>query len=262
MDIKLFALGLAMFGIAISAGASQLSGDVSDNGPALQVSRPVLINQFLSGPTWVYYKNRNRYHRLAYHDHVRIFNRYAAVSFTNTAARPIEKITFDFAAYGDNYRPAVGASGRQVVKQLVAQGPFAPGTRHTLVNANVVWTLPAQYGLGCVLLNGMHIVYTDGSSVEVKTGEVPRYLAPQLSNQCGVSQSTRSNVITGWVGPSPFIAGVYPAKWMIMGERQTLYLQPFVPPAASQPLCAVGSLLEETCGFAAHTLRADGSPSG
>lgn len=260
MNIKSIMFGFAVFGIAVSAGAWSLPGGVNDSGPSSQASRPVVINQFLSGPTWVYYKNRNRYHSLAYHDHIRIFSRYAAVSFTNAATRPIEKITFDFAAYGDNYRPAVDADGRQVIKQLVAQGPFAPGTRHTLVNSNVVWSLPAQYGLGCVLLNGMQIVYADGSSTEVKTDEVPRYLVPQLSNQCGVPASTQPRVVTGWVGPSPFIAGVYPAKWMIMGERQTLYLQPFVPPSASQPLCAVGSLLEETCGFAARTPDEEGTP--
>lgn len=258
MTVRTAFIALALLGVAVSAMASASTG-VSNPAEATAQAQPaVRINQFLSGDIWIYYKNRNRYHRLAYHEHVRIFNRYAAVSFTNTASQPIEKISFEFAAYGDDYRPVVSADGQQVVKQLVAQGPFAPGTSHTLVNANVVWSLPAQYSLGCVLLNGMQIVYANGSSAEVHANDVSRYLAPQLSNSCGVPPGGHRSRY--WTGPSPFIAGVYPTRWMTLGERQTLYLQPFVPPSASQPLCAVGSLLEETCGFTARTLHAEGMP--
>lgn len=231
-------------------------GNVGANTAA--APQPLRVYQLLSGRTPVYYKNGNRYRSLAYANHVKIYNLFTAVNFANTASQPIQQITFELAAYSDGYRPALGANGEQVVKQLVASGPFAPGTKHTLVNANVVWSIPPGYGLGCVLLNGMQIAYADGTSVSIAAGDIPQYLSPQLSNKCGIPP--RAQQVPGhfYAGPSPYIAGVYPARWMVLLDYQDLHRQPFVPPSASQPLCAVGGLLAETCGAISNSSGAEG----
>lgn len=238
----------AIVALAFAGGANLAIAQSGHGGVnAVAAPQPLQVYQLLSGPTWVYYKNGNRYRSLAYANHVKIFNKFTAVSFANTASQPIQQITFELAAYSDDYHPVLGPNGQTVVKQLVASGPFAPGTKHTLVNANVVWSIPPGYGLGCVLLNGMQIVYADGTSVSVSAADVGQYLARGLSNQCGIPPRSRPGTHTGWAGPTPFIAGVYPARWMLLHDDQDLHRQPYVPPSASQPLCAVGGLLAETC---------------
>ena len=247
MKIRISVAAIIALGFAAGAGvANAQSGSAGVNVAA--VRRPIHVFQLLSGPTWVYYKNRNRYHSLAYANHVKIFNKFTAVSFINTASQPIQRITFELAAYSDSYRPVLGPSGRPVVKHLVAIGLFAPGAKQTLVNANVVWSIPPGNGLGCVRLSGMQIAYADGSSVNVAASKVSKYLAPQLSNSCGIPPDSRPGVHRGWVGPTPFIPGVFPAKWMVLHNYQDLYRQPYVPPSDVQPLCAVGSFLQENCG--------------
>lgn len=247
MNIRNLVVAAIILGCAAGAGltnAQPASGSVK----TAAASHSLRIDQLLSGPTWVYYKNYNRYRSLAYANHVKTFNKFTAISFINKASQPIQQITFELAAYSDDYRPVLGANGKQVVKQLVASGPFAPGTKHTLVNANVVWSIPPGYGLGCVLLNGLRVIYTDGTSVSIAAGDIPQYISPQLSNRCGIPPRSRPGVHSGWVGPSPFIAGVYPAKWMILRDYQDLYRQPYVPLSDTQPLCAVGAFLQENCG--------------
>ncbi|MGH8283030.1 MAG: hypothetical protein ACRESE_04210 [Gammaproteobacteria bacterium] len=126
------------------------------------------------------------------------------------------------------------------------------------MNANVVWSIPPGNGLGCVRLNGMQIVYADGSSTTVSAAEIEQYISPRLSNHCGVPPRY-PDAHSHWVGPSPYIAGVYPAKWMYMEETQTLYRQPYVPPSDMQSLCAVGSLVEETCAASMTTPDSEGA---
>lgn len=196
---------LAIVALAF-AGSANMAGAQSANTGVDTTHEPVQVYQLLSGPTWVYYKNRNRYHDLAYAGHVKIFNKFTAVSFINDATQPIQTITFQLAAYSDDYRPVVGANGQLVIKRLVATGPFAPGAKHTLVNANVVWSVPPGNGLGCVRLNGLQIDYADGTSTAVSAENISQYLAPQLSNKCGIPPSSRPGAHTGWVGPTPFIA--------------------------------------------------------
>ena len=247
MNIRILAVAIIALSFAAGAGVSNArSANTGVNTAA--VPRPIQVVQLLSGPTWVYYKNRNRYRSLAYNHHINIFNKFTAVSFINTGSQPIQQVTFELAAYGDVYRPVLGANGRPVVKNLVAIGPFAPGARQTLANANVVWSIPPGNGLGCVRLSGMQIVFADDSSTSVPASDIEQYLAPQLSNSCGVPPDSRPGVHRGWVGPTPFIPGVFPAKWMVLHNYQDLYRQPYVPPADTQPLCAVGSFLQENCG--------------
>lgn len=246
---------VAVVALGFVAGANLAIAQSGNGGAnAAAASQPLQVYQLLSGPTSVYYKNRNRYHDLAYAGHVKIFNKFTAVSFINDATQPIRTITFQLAAYSDDYRPVVGANGQPVIKRLVATGPFAPGAKHTLVNANVVWLVPPGNGLGCVRLNGLQIDYADGTSTTVSAENIPQYLAPQLSNKCGIPPSSCPGAHTGWAGPTPFIAGVYPARWMIVGlSKADLARQPFVSPGDTQLLCAVDSFLEEACAVAANT---------
>lgn len=216
--------------------------------------RPLQISGFLSGHTPVYYKNRNRYRALAYHSDKRIFNRFTAIRFENSGAQAIEKITFQLAAYDDVYRPILGESGKPVVKNLVATGPFAPRTTHTLVNANTVWAIPADSGLGCIRMSGIRVVYADGSMVSIPKAEVKDHFPVWLSNKCGVPAGTQTQHPYAFeAGPSPYIAGVYPARWMILGNYHLLYRQPFIAPGDTQPLCAVGPMLEEYCRTGAES---------
>ncbi|MHB8406474.1 MAG: hypothetical protein ACYDCJ_13765 [Gammaproteobacteria bacterium] len=248
MCIKTALIGLALLGLAACASTpnERFAGNVT---AAVNAQRPLVIYQFLSAPTLIYYKNANRYRNLAYANRYKIFNKFTAVSFINTAQQPIQHVTFQFAAYNDSYQPVMNQNGQPVVKNLTVHGAIAPGADRTLVNANIVWTIPPGNGLGCIRLTGIHIVYADGSSVAVAAPEVGQYLAPQISNTCGVPPSHQlAGVSRVTTGPSPYIAGVYPAKWMLMHEP--LFRQPFVPPSNTQPLCAVGSLLTETCGVA------------
>lgn len=248
MNIKSILLATAVLSLAVGASASNMQS-AGGGVTAATVQKPVQIYQLLSGPTRLYYQNRNRYRSLAYANHVKIFNKFTAVSFMNTTSQPIQEIIFQLAAYSDDYRAVLDPNGQPVIKQLIASGPFTPGTKQTLVNANVVWSIPPGNGLGCVRLNGMQIVYADGSSTTVAATEVGQYLSPRISNNCGVPPSHRiAGVSRVTTGPSPYIASVYPAKWMIM--REPLFRQPFVPPSNTQALCAVGSLLTETCGVA------------
>lgn len=223
------------------ADSANIAGAQPANTGIGTTREPLQVYQLLSGPTWVYYKNHNRYRNLAYSNHVKIFNRFTAVSFINTASQSIQQVTFKLAADSDGYRPVLGANGQPVIKQLVASGPFAPGAKQTLVNATVVWSIPPGNGLGCVLLSGIQIVYVDGSSTSVSAADIGQYLAAHLNNKCGIPPRNRG------VGPTPYIAGVYPARWMILHERQNLYRQPYVPPSDTQALCAVGGLVAETC---------------
>ncbi|MGH8283690.1 MAG: hypothetical protein ACRESE_07580 [Gammaproteobacteria bacterium] len=240
--------------LLMAAGADVANTQsIGSSVAAADVYSSLRVYQLLIGPTWLYYQNRNRYRSLAYADHVKIFNKFTAVSFINTASQSIQQVTFELAAYSDGYRPVLDSNGQPLIKQLVATGPFAPGTKQTLVNANVVWSIPPGNGLGCVRLNGMQIVYADGSSTSVTASDVSRYLAPSLSNTCGVPPRNHVGVHSLWVGPSPYIVGVYPARWMVLHEYEKLYRQPYIPPSDMQPLCAVGSLVEETCGAAVTT---------
>lgn len=210
--------------------------------------RPLQITGLLSGHTPVYYKNRNRYHKLAYHSGQRIFNKFTAIRFKNTGDRVIAKITFELIAYDDVYHPIRGASGKPVIKNMVASGALAPGATRTLVNANTVWAVPANYLLGCVLMSGISVVYADGATVTIPEADVNEYFLASLSNQCGIpAGSAGSGPRTFTTGPSPYIAGVYPARWMVQRDYHLLYRQPFVAPGDTQPLCAPGSMLEEYC---------------
>lgn len=246
--MKIRNLIVAVVALCFVVGACvALAQSGSGGANAAIASQPLQVYQLLSGRTPIYYKNGNRYRSLAYANHVKIYNLFTAVSFTNTASQPIQQITFELAAYSDGYRPVLSANGGQVVKQLVASGPFAPGTKHTLVNANVVWSIPPGNGLGCVLLNRLQIVYADGTSANVSAADIGQYVAPQLGNKCGNPPRAQQAPGHFYAGPSAFIAGVYPARWMVLHDYQDLHRQPFVPPSASQPLCAVGGFLEEAC---------------
>ena len=247
MNIRSIFLAVLALVLAVGAGtANAQSGSAGTDAATMR--QPLQVYHLLSGPAWIYYKNRNRYHKLAYANHLKIFNKFTAISFVNTASQTIRQVSFELAAYSDVYRPVIGANGHPVVKRLVATGPFAPGAKQTLVNANVVWSIPPGNGLGCVRLSGMQIVFADDSSTSVPASELEHYLAPQLSNSCGVPPDSPQGVHRGWVGPTPYISGVFPAKWMVLHNYQDLYRQPYVPPADTQPLCAVGSFLQENCG--------------
>lgn len=250
----------AIVALAFAGGANLVIAQSGNGGAnAAAASRSLRVEQLLSGPTWIYYKNGNRYRSLAYANHVKIFNKFTAVSFANTASQPIRQITFELAAYSDGYRPVLGTNGQPVIKQLIATGPFAPGAKHTLVNANVVWSIPPGNGLGCVRLSGLQIDYADGTSTTVAAENVSQYLAPQLSNKCGSPPHAQQAPGHFYAGPSPYIAGVYPARWMVLHDYQELHRQPFVPPSASQPLCTVGGFLAETCVRSSKALDQQGA---
>lgn len=247
----------------LAAAASGLGLCISLPGPSIaattrinaDVNQPLLVTQLLSGHIHIYYKNRNRYRALAYKNRYLVFNKFTAVSFVNTGQQPIEKITFRLAAFDNGYSPILNQDGQPVVKNMVASGPFAPDTTHSLVNANTVWTIPSGNGLGCIRLSGIAISYADGSTSTVPEAEINHYLPARLSNNCGVPAGRAAHQPRNFVtGPSPYIAGVYPAQWMITGlSRAEWSRQSYVPPSKTQFLCPVGSLVEETCIHTVNT---------
>jgi len=96
MNIRILAVAIIALSFAAGAGVSNArSANTGVNTAA--VPRPIQVVQLLSGPTWVYYKNRNRYRSLAYNHHINIFNKFTAVSFINTGSQPIQQVTFELA---------------------------------------------------------------------------------------------------------------------------------------------------------------------
>lgn len=235
--------------LVLAAAAAAIVPGRAEAQAGAAAEPPVQISGFLTGHTRLYYKNRNRYHALAYQRGVRIFNKFTAVRFVNNSAQAIQKIIFELAAYDNGYHAIHRQDGKLVVKNMVATGPFAPAVTQVLVNANTVWVIPSGSGLGCVRMTGINLTYADGSTATVPESEVNRYFIASLNNSCGVpagkAAKSRDNFATG---PSPYIAGVYPAKWMTVGlPMNELARQPFVAPSDTQPLCVVGSFLEENC---------------
>ncbi|HEY3859065.1 MAG TPA: hypothetical protein VGM47_05570 [Gammaproteobacteria bacterium] len=188
------------------------------------VKPPLLVSEYLSAPTWVYYKNSDQYHSLAFANKEKIYNRFTAVHFTNTSTQAITGVQFDLTAY-DNNKPILDADGKPMVKHLVASGTLAPGEDRIVKNDNTVWALPHDNQFTCARLTAIKVSYADGSSQDVTTPEaVHQAVAPQVNMDCS--------------GPyAPVIAGVYPPHDVIMGiENQVIWHQPFVPPSDTAEL--------------------------
>ena len=73
-----FAPSLAL-GLALCAAAPGVALADDTTKP------PLLVSEYLSAPTWIYYKNGDRYDSLAYADKASIYNRFTALRFTNTS---------------------------------------------------------------------------------------------------------------------------------------------------------------------------------
>lgn len=250
MNIKSVLIGFSAIGVVALSGLASNAVSARGAQAANAADQSLLVDQFFSGDTLLHKKHRNQYNSFSHAHRVRIFNRFTGVSFTNTASQPIRTVTFDLYAYGDTYAPVLDPAGEPVVKQLVADGPFQPGSKYTLANSNVVWSLPSGDSLGCVLLKGMHISFADGTTMDVGQGDVSRYLSPHLANHCGVGASGLAASVSGWNGAAPYLVDLHPTRWMALHEYQLLRNQPFVAPGTAQHLCATGSAVEETCGVA------------
>jgi hypothetical protein len=180
---------------------------------------PLLVSEYLSAPTWIYYKNSDRYQSLSYADKQDIYNRFTAMRFSNTSALAITAVQFDLTAY-DNNRPILGADGKPVVKHLVASGTLAPGAGRVAKNDNTVWALPNDSQFTCARITAIKVSYADGSSRELTSPEAVRQaVARQVNMDCGGDYE-------------PVMAGVYPPREVILGtEKDVLWHQPFVAPA-------------------------------
>jgi hypothetical protein len=180
---------------------------------------PLLISEYLSAPTWIYYKNSDLYQSLSYASKESIYNRFTAMRFTNTSAQAITAVQFDLTAY-DNNQPILGADGKPMVKHLVASGTLAPGAERVAKNDNTVWALPNDSQFTCARVTAIKVSYADGSSQELISPEAVRQaVAPQVNVDCGGDYE-------------PTMAGVYPPNEVILGtEHDVLWRQPFVAPA-------------------------------
>jgi hypothetical protein len=213
MKLKtVFASSMAL-GLALCASAP--SAALADGTAA---KPPLLISEYLSALTWIYYKDSDLYHGLAYANKEGIYNRFTAMRFTNTSALAITNVQFDLTAY-DNNRPILGADGKPMVKHLVASGTLAPGADRVAKNDNTVWALPHDNQFTCARLTAIKVSYADGSSQELTSPEAVRQaVAPQVDVDCSGNYP-------------PFMAGVYPPHEVIIGtEDQVLWHQPFVAP--------------------------------
>ena len=216
MQLKtIFASSLAL-GIALCASGAALA-DAS-------TKPPLLISEYLSAPTWIYYKNSDRYQSLSYANKEDIYNRFTAVRFTNTSAQAITAVQFDLTAY-DNNRPILGADGAPKVKHLVVNGTLAPGAERVAKNDNTVWALPNDSQFTCARITAIKVSYADGSSQELTSPEAVRQaVARQVNVDCGGDYE-------------PTMAGVYPPREIIMGiEKDVLWRQPFVAPSDTAEL--------------------------
>jgi hypothetical protein len=180
---------------------------------------PLLISEYLSAPTWIYYKNSDLYDSLAYATKEGIYNRFTAMRFTNTSAQAITAVQFDLTAY-DNNRPILGKDGAPVVKHLVASGTLAPGAERVAKNDNTVWALPNDSQFTCARVTAIKVSYADGSSQELTSPEAVRQAVErQVNVDCGGDYE-------------PTMAGVYPPHEVILGtEHDVLWRQPFVTPS-------------------------------
>lgn len=185
---------------------------------------PLLISEYLSAPTWIYYKNSDRYQSLAYANKQDIYNRFTAMRFTNTSTQAITAVQFDLTAYANN-RPILGADGKPAVKHVMVNGTLAPGAERVAKNDNTVWALPNDSQFTCARITAIKVSYADGSSQELTSPEAVRQaVGRQVNMDCG-----------GYYEPT--MAGVYPPREIIMGiEKDVLWKQPFVAPSDSAEL--------------------------
>jgi len=201
--------------LGLALGASVPTAAFADDA----AKPPLLISEYLSAPTWIYYKNSDRYQSLSYANKQGIYNRFTAMRFTNTSAQAITAVQFDLTAY-DNNRPILGADGKPMVKHLVVSGTLAPGAQRVAKNDNTVWALPNDSQFTCARITAIKVSYADGSSQELTSPEAVRQaVARQVNVDCGGDYD-------------PVMAGVYPPREIIMGtEKDVLWKQPFVEPA-------------------------------
>ncbi|HEY4126778.1 MAG TPA: hypothetical protein VGN70_01895 [Gammaproteobacteria bacterium] len=215
MNLKTVLASSLSLGLALCASlpAAAIADDSAVAKP------PLLVSEYLSAPTWVYYKNSDQYHSLAYANKEKIYNRFTAMRFTNTSAQAISSVQFELTAY-DNNRPIVDADGKPMVKHLVASGTLAPGAERVAKNDNTVWALPPDNQFTCARLTAIKVSYADGSSQDLTAPDAVRQaVGPQVNVDCGGSYY-------------PFMAGVYPPHEVIIGtEDQVIWHQPFVAPS-------------------------------
>ena len=211
MQLKTVFASSITFGLALCASGAALADAAA--------KPPLLISEYLSAPTWIYYKNSDLYQSLSYANKEGIYNRFTAMRFTNTSALAITAVQFDLTAY-DNNRPILGADGKPMVKHLVASGTLAPGAERVAKNDNTVWALPNDSQFTCARITAIKVSYADGSSQELTSPEAVRQaVAPQVNMDCGGDYE-------------PSMAGVYPPHEVIIGtEHDVLWRQPFVAPS-------------------------------
>ena len=209
MNLKTVFASSITLGLALCAPA--LADDVA--------KPPLLISEYLSAPTWIYYKNSDLYQSLSYANKQDIYNRFTAMRFTNTSTQAITAVQFDLTAYANN-QPILGADGKPAVKHVMVNGTLAPGAERVAKNDNTVWALPNDSQFTCARITAVKVSYADGSSQELTTPEAVRQaVGRQVNMDCGGDYE-------------PTMAGVYPPREIIMGiEKDVLWKQPFVPPS-------------------------------
>jgi hypothetical protein len=151
------AIAIALFLIGCSSPTTRFSGAIND---AKQSGRSVIV-----------YEINPRTSPSGYYGPVGVY-------FINTAAKPLESVTFNLLTYR-NYHAI-----RRAIKGFTAEGPFAPNHAYRFLTPEPAW--PKLKGTDdCVTLVGMTIRRTDGKVIHVNENEIGPYLTANVATTCG-----------------------------------------------------------------------------